>query len=124
LHLSPEATEANASFLEKHMRHVKPWTSFDEERRPAPERTKDYEKLVVELSTRLDLERLGSVLKRKARTPRRRRMVLRRLRDNVGEYCTVVKIPLSSQENTFTPFMLPRVEALVGATLRFMNRHR
>lgn len=123
MHLSPESGPKDATSLETVFKRIKPCTLFDEERRPPAERSPDYEKLVVELVRRLELEQLASVLKRKPITAKRRRVILRRMRLNVFEYCTVVRIPTNCNE-TFTPFMLPRVEALVAASLRFLNKHR
>lgn len=97
--------------------------AFVEERLPASQRNPAWEKLVGEISRRLDLELLEKVAARKPLTPRRRAMLLRRLRWNVAEYCTVVHIPMTPAD-TFTPFMLPRVEAVVAACLRFLNKHR
>lgn len=96
---------------------------FDEERLPEAQRGPAWQKLVAELSSRLDLDLLDKVMSRKKRTPRKRAGVLRRLRRNVSEYCTVVRIPVTAAD-TFTPFMLPRIEALVAANLRFLNKHR
>jgi hypothetical protein len=97
--------------------------AFIEERRAAGERNPSWDKLVDELTRRLELDGLEKVMKHKPRNPRRKRMVLRRLRRNVAEYCTVVRIPVSA-DDTFTPFMLPRIEALIAACLRFLNRWR
>lgn len=96
---------------------------FDEERADPGQRSPAWEKLVGELWSRLELELLDKTLSRKKKTPRRRAFVLRRLRRNVAEYCTVVRIPVTASD-TFTPFMLPRIEALVAACLRFLNKHR
>lgn len=123
MHMSPEAGPKDAEALEATLRQMKPFTVFAEEKRPIAERNPDYEKLVTELVKRLELEQLATVLKRKPITPKRRRVILRRMRLNVFEYCTVVRIPTNCNE-TFTPFMLPRVEALIAASLRFLNKHR
>ena len=69
------------------------------------------------------IDRLGTVLVRKPPTAQRKAMVLRRVRRNVAEYCCVVRIPTDSQD-AFTPFMLPRIEALIAANLRFLLKYR
>jgi hypothetical protein len=97
--------------------------AFLEERLPASQRSPAWEKLVGEISGRIQVQLLQRTLERKARTARRRAMVLRRLRFNVAEYCSVVHIPTTPQD-TFTPFMLPRVEAVVAAALRFLTKNR
>ncbi|MBI4376938.1 MAG: hypothetical protein HY549_10875 [Elusimicrobia bacterium] len=102
---------------------VKPHHVFLEEKKSPAERSPSWEKLVSELSERLDLALLERVLNHKPRNAKRDSVVLRRLRSNVLEYCSVVRIPLSSSD-TFTPFMLPRIEALIAANLRFIKRNR
>ncbi|MBI4679119.1 MAG: hypothetical protein HY748_16205 [Elusimicrobia bacterium] len=102
---------------------VKPSNLFVEERKPAGERAPSWEKLIKELAARLDIDRLGLVLARKPRTQRRKAPVLRRLRRNVSEYCSVLHIPTDPTQ-TFTPFMLPRIEGLIAANLRFLNKYR
>jgi hypothetical protein len=97
-------------------------TGFVEERKPAGQRSPSWEKLIKELHTRLDLDRMDAVLKRKPKTARRRAYVLRRVRRNVAEYCTVLRIP-TDPKDTFTPFMLPRIEALAAACWRFLYKH-
>ena len=102
---------------------VKPYILFMEERKPAESRSPSAEKLIHELSKRLDLELMGTILKRKPRTAKRKSFVLRRIRKNVADYCAVLRIPTDLGQ-TFTPFMLPRIEALIVANLRFLNRFR
>ena len=81
------------------------------------------EKLVAELSRRLELDRLGALLSARNRVPRTKRLVLHRLSRNVADYCAVMRIPLTPSD-AFTPFMLSRVEALIAALLRFLNQYR
>ncbi|MBI5240900.1 MAG: hypothetical protein HY926_10545 [Elusimicrobia bacterium] len=102
---------------------MQPATLFTNERKPEGQRSAAWDKLVGELYRRLDLDRLGTVMVRKPSTPTRKAMVLRRVRRNVAEYCTVVRIPTDPRD-TFTPFMLPRIEALIAANLRFLLRYR
>jgi hypothetical protein len=109
--------------LETTLAAMKANNLFVEERKPPTARNPAWEKLVGEISRRLDLDMLDKVMARPGRTPRRRAAVLRRLRRNVAEYCTVVRIPMDPGD-TFTPFLLPRVEAVVAASLRFLTRYR
>lgn len=122
IHLAP-IPQPDPAWVQDLLKKVQPNNVFVEERKPAAERSPAWEKLVVELTQRLNLDVLGKILARKPRTPRRRRYVLRKLRANVAEYCTVVHVPLHSTD-TFTPFMLPRVEGIIAANLRFLNKYR
>jgi hypothetical protein len=123
-------TEHRIKLIEQVLAGVKPHHLFVEERKPAGERSAAWEKLILELFKRLDLDRLTEILKRKPREgrilaplSRRKAAILRRVRRNVAEYCTVLRIP-TSPSDTFTPFMLPRIEALIAANLRFLSRFR
>jgi hypothetical protein len=103
---------------------LKPQSLYVEERKPASERSPSWEKLVGELHGRLGIDTLTKVLsRRKPRPANYRAYVLRRLRRVVKEYCAVVHVPLTAAD-TFTPFMLPRLEAIVAANLRFLNQFR
>lgn len=122
-HLHPAAGVHEAENLDAFLAGVTPNHAFLEERRRDGERSPAWEKLVAELTRRLDLDGLAKIMARAKPTPRRKRAVLRRLRRNVAEYCSVVRIPTSA-DDTFTPFMLPRIEAVMAACLRFLNRYR
>jgi hypothetical protein len=123
VHLMPGAGKDAAAALEREFSRIKANHAFLEERLPPEQRSPSWEKLIAELAERLDLVRLEQILKRKPRSAKRKAMVLRRLRRNVAEYCTVVRIPKDVSQ-TFTPFMLPRIEALIAACLRFLDRYR
>lgn len=124
IHLHTDGAGASqAGWVEKTLRQARPTNLFHEEKKSPGERSPSWEKLVAGLYARLDLERLGRILSRKPRTPKRKAIVLRRVRRTVAEYCAVVRIPTDPSQ-TFTPFMLPRVEALVAANLRFLNKYR
>lgn len=105
------------------LKNIKPTNCFQEEKKLPEHRSASWEKLVKELSYRLDIDLLDKLLSRKPRTNLRKRVFLRRLRGNVANYCGVLNIPTDPNE-TFTPFMLPRVEAVVAASLRFLNKYR
>ena len=49
--------------------------------------------------------------------------VLLKARQNVAEYCCVLRIPISD-DDTLSPFMLSRVEALVAANERLIEQIR
>ncbi len=122
IHLAA-APPPSVPLLSQALKNLAVHHAFLEERLPATQRDPAWEKLVRELSSRLQTDLLEKVLRRKPLTRRRRAMVLRRLRFNVAEYCAVVHIP-TTPSDTFTPFMLPRVEAVVAASLRFLSRNR
>ena len=122
IHLFPGAPN-QAESLRRVLAQVRPVTLFSEERKTAAQRSPSWDRLVGELSRRLDLDLLGTVLVRKPPTAQRKAMVLRRVRRNVAEYCCVVRIPTDPQD-TITPFMLPRIEALIAANLRFLLKYR
>lgn len=96
---------------------------FEEMARPEAERSSRTRRLVNDMRTRLDIDLLERLLTQRPRTGRRKRMVLRRLRRNVAEYCALLRLP-TSPDDTFSPFLLPRVEALVVSTLALLNRFR
>ncbi|MFA6319143.1 MAG: hypothetical protein WC943_17155 [Elusimicrobiota bacterium] len=125
IHLSADDAPADAKLraIASLLTQVKPTNLFEEERKPLEARAPRWEKLVKELTIRLNIDRLGLILGRKPRTRRRTLMVLRRLRRNVAEYCCVLHIPIDPTQ-TFTPFMLPRIEGLIAANLRFLNKYR
>jgi hypothetical protein len=122
-HLTTAAGPSAIRRAEEILLTLNPVHLFIEERLPAEQRSPSWEKLVKELYIRLDLDLLGRVLQRKPRTAKRKAVILRRVRSKVAEYCTVVRIPMDAAD-TFTPFMLPRIEALVAANLRFLNKYR
>lgn len=124
IHLSTAAAgPMQASWVDEALQRVTPTTLFIEEGKPAAARSPAWEKLIEELTNRLGLDQLGKTLSRKPRTPRRKAMVLRRVRHIVAEYCTVVHIP-TNPSDTFSPFMLARIEGLIAANLRFLNLYR
>lgn len=124
IHLEPgQDPKRMAEFCSQVLSQVKPHHAFIEENKPVERRSPTWERLVTELHKRIGIDQLDAILQRKPRTDRRRAYVLRRLRRNVAEYCTVVRIP-KDPADTFTPFMLPRIEGLIAANLRFLDKHR
>lgn len=125
IHLTTRGTSPAAQIqaVGQILSQVKPNTLFLEESKPLEQRSPAWEKLISQLYTRLDFDRLGEILKRKPRTARRKAYVLRRVRRNVSEYCSVLRIP-TDPGDTFTPFMLPRIEGVIAANLRLLNKYR
>lgn len=123
IHLTSAGGPPQIDGVENILKSVQPIHLFLEERKPPAERSPSWERLVKGLERRLDLDRLGLILSRKPRNPKRKAPILRRVRKNVAEYCAVVHIP-TSPSDTFTPFMLPRIEGLIAANLRFLNKYR
>ena len=105
------------------LNRAKAHSLFDEEKKPPAQRSQAFQKIVNELNARLALDILGQAMTRKAVSARRRAMVLRRLRRNVADYCAVLHVPATA-EDTFSPFMLHRVEAMTVACLGFLDKHR
>lgn len=125
IHLTSENPNPGGtlSLVSQLVGQIKPHTLFEEEKKPPEARSPAGEKLISDIHKRLDLDLMAKVLKRKPKTSRRKAYILRRIRRNVAEYCAVLHIP-TDPSDTFTPFMLPRVEALIVANLRFLTRHR
>lgn len=95
-----------------------------EEKKPASARLKSWERLVADIHSRLDFPRLEKIAARKQPAGERRlRFILRRCRFNSADFCAVFRFP-KGENDTFTPFILPRVEALVAANRRFLSRLR
>lgn len=107
----------------KMIQGMKAVSLFQEERKPEGQRSAQSKKLVGELHQRLGMDLFDKVLSRKPKTQRRKRMVLRRIRRAVAEYCSVLHLPFDTND-TFSPFMLLRVEALLVACLRVLNKYR
>ena len=122
IHLSPGADARTAATLDEHLSRAKPVHIFQLERLPPDARDPNWDRVVEELYARLNLAGLEKIRQRKPLTKRRRDMVLRRLRRNVAEFCTVVRI--TDGTAPLTPFMLSRIEALIGACLRFLHKNR
>ena len=121
IHIDP--VHQNLEGARRVLVHVRAHHLFLEERKPEGQRGRQWEKLVDELYRRLDLDRMGKILARKPRTAKRKAIILRRMRRNVAEYCSVMHIPTDASD-TFTPFMLPRIEGLIAANLRFLRLYR
>ena len=98
-------------------------TLFDYEALPPERRSAAWEKRIVAMNSRLDLDRLTAIAQRSPMTPAKRARIARRLRRNLGEYVSVTRGdgPLRDE---ITPFMLARIEAAVAAALRLLERWR
>lgn len=91
-----------------------------EEERPPEKQSKLFRRLTEEMTKRLRLDLLETVRRRKPLTLRRMLMILRRLRFETAEYAAVFHCP-TSPDDTFNPFILPRIEALVSVNRRFLR---
>jgi len=100
--------------IEEFLLKAKAYARIQEEAKPEGQRNKGWDRLVGEIYKRLRLDLLERVLRRKPLTPRRLRFILRRLRFDTADYCAVFHFPIRP-DDTFSPFILPRVEALVAA---------
>lgn len=110
-------------WAERVLRGLRAYSLLAEEAKPPERRHPGWEKLVAEIYRRLGFDQLEAVLGHKPLTHRRLRMILRRMRFNTADFCAVFHFP-TKPEDTFTPFILPRVEALVAANRRFLRRMR
>ena len=95
----------------------------DEEQKPPERQSKLFRKLTEEMTRRLRLDQLETVRGRKPLTMRRMLMLLRRLRWETAEYAAVFHCP-TSPDDTFNPFILPRIEALIAVNRRFLRTLR
>ena len=95
----------------------------EEEERPPEKQSKLFRKLTEDMTKRLRLDILETVRRRKPLTLRRLLMLLRRLRFETAEYAAVFHCP-TSPDDTFNPFILPRIEALVAVNRRFLRTLR
>lgn len=98
---------------------LKAQSLIEEESKPEERRSALHKRLTGDLYRRLDFATLDRVRQHKPLTPRRLRMILRRCRRATADFAAVFHFPVSP-EDTFTPFIIPRVEALVCVNRRFL----
>lgn len=96
---------------------------LDEEDLPPERHSALFKRLTGDLYRRLGFDRLEAVRARRPLTARRARMLLYRCRRETSEYATVFHFPVRS-DDTFTPFIIPRIEALVSVNRRFLRSLR
>jgi len=77
----------------------------------------------AELYRRLGFDVYERILTRKPKTARRKRMTLRRMRRRIAEYCSFLHPPVSP-DDTFSPFVIARVSAVLMACRRLLDRCR
>lgn len=123
LEMSAFADPERKKLIEEFLRSAKAGKMLDEEDKPEEKMNKRWRVLVGELYARLAFPLGEQVAARKRMTARRMRFILRRARFNAADYCAVFRFPVNP-DDTFTPFILPRVEALVAANQRFLKRLR
>ena len=102
---------------------LKAFSLFDEEKKAEEVRFKSPKKRVMDMGFRLRLDIMEKILTRKAVSNKRKHTLLRRIRQRVDEFCSVLHLPTTPQD-TFSPFMVQQVEAMVVALLRFMTKFR
>ncbi|MFC1679563.1 hypothetical protein ACFL2T_05075 [Elusimicrobiota bacterium] len=124
-HLHPPALadQQQRRMAEDFFRDVTAHRMIEEENKPEDRRNPNWKRLVADIYRRLELDLLDKVRKHKPLSHRRLRFILRRCRFNTAEYCTVFHFPVHPGD-TFTPFIVPRVEALVAANMRFLRNLR
>jgi hypothetical protein len=101
-------------------------TAFDIEALPPDRRPRSWEKQVPTMARRLQIDVLERIVdERPLETDLRRFAIARRLRRNLSEFLSVTRGaggPVMRDE--ITPFMLGRLEAVIAASLRLLNRYR
>lgn len=115
--LSDEARRKDAfEFLQDLSAHSR----FEEEAKPPERRNKDWEKLVSDIYKRLGFDTIEKCHAHKPLSARRLRFLLRRMRFHSADFCAVFRFPIN-EKDTFTPFILPRVEGLIAANRRVLK---
>ncbi len=104
-------------------KNLKSYRLLNEEDRDEERRNKEWTRLVEDIMRRLGFDLLEEVVRHKPMTGRRLRFILRRLRRETLEYCTVLHFPKHAND-TLTPFIVPRVEALIAANHRLLQNIR
>jgi hypothetical protein len=105
------------------LKHLCVHRLLDEERQPPEYRRPTWEHMVREFYLRMDFERLQIIAARRPLSAQRLQYILRRMQRNVAEHCSVFRHP-TEHGGTFTPFMTPRMEALLAACGRFLEQLR
>ncbi len=119
-HLAPGGDpKSRRDGVEQVLANARPRTFFDIEKLPAERRPKEWERLVAQMTERLGLDRLGAILAREPRTPRRLNMAARRIRKTLAEYLAVTRHEQGARDE-LSPFVLTRLEGVTAAVLRFV----
>jgi len=121
--LDPELRVRGAQSV---LAEVKVPTLFDLEALPPQRRSEVWAKSVWAMARRLQLDALNRIADEKGlESERRRRYLVRRLRNNLAEFLSVARGAGGAViRDEITPFMLSRLEASIAACLRFLNRWR
>jgi len=96
---------------------------LNEEEKPPERRGKTWERIVTDIYKRLGYDVMELCHAHKPLTARRLRFFLRRARFQSADFCAVFRFPIN-EGDTFTPFILPRVEGLIAANRRLLQRLR
>jgi tetratricopeptide (TPR) repeat protein len=113
----------NRKTAEKLLRFAKVYNTLDEEDKDPEKRNKNWDRLVGDIYKRLEFHTIAKCHNRKALTARRLRFFVRRIRFQSADFCAVFRFPVNHGD-TFSPFMLPRAEALIGANRRILHTLR
>ncbi|MEE8425124.1 MAG: hypothetical protein V3S11_04820 [Elusimicrobiota bacterium] len=115
----PERRKPIATFLKEAKAH----SLLEEDKKPEAKRGRNCKRIVGEIYERLGYPLVEKVLGHKKLNAHKLRFVLRRCRFNSAEFCTVFRFP-KGPGDTFTPFILPRVEGLIAANRRIFQKLR
>jgi hypothetical protein len=110
----------NRKEAEKFLRSVKAYNSINEEDKEPEKRNPNWERIVGDIYKRLEFPTIEKCHNRKPLTERRLRFFVRRIRFQSSDYCAVFRFP-ANHGDTFSPFMLPRVEGLIAANRRILH---
>ncbi|PCI36344.1 MAG: hypothetical protein COB53_09925 [Elusimicrobia bacterium] len=101
-------------------KNIRSYRLLDEEDKTGDHQNKEWKRLVTDIMRRLRFDLLEKIVKHKPMNARRLRFILRRLRMETAEYCTVLHFP-KHENDTLTPFIVPRVEALIAGNQRVLK---
>ncbi len=109
--------------IETFLKEAKAHSLLEEEKKPAAKQGRNWKRIVGDIYQRLGYPLIEKLIARKKPDARRLSFILRRCRFNAAEFCTVFRFP-RGPEDAFTPFILPRVEGLIGANRRMLKKLR
>jgi len=102
------------------LQNLRAYSRLEEEIKPLEHRNKVWERLVSDIYKRLGFDGVEKCHAHKPLTARRLRFMLRRMRFHSADFCAVFRFPVN-EGDTFTPFILPRVEGLIAANRRMLK---
>lgn len=93
---------------------------IDDEDKPPASRNPNWQRIVESVYKRLGCDLIAACHSHKPLTARRLRFFVRRIRFQSADFCAVFRFPAHAGD-TFTPFILPRVEGLIAANRRILQ---